>query len=165
MSIQRPEHLIIASLEPMNVGDVYECNDELPLHMTVMPLWSTDEQTWLVARRLAGVASHIETPLVIKGENDDWFGPRHDVAVRRVEPTSRLMGAHSLLLRQLVNEMAGEVHCDYIEGKDGYNPHVSYRKDGRGLSKGEVAEVRDLQLIKRDHENMRKTVTGSVKIG
>ncbi len=153
-------------LDEVAVGDTFAgSNNELPLHVTLLPWWTTPESMTIVRPFFRSVAAHLEGELVIRATDTDYFGPNHDVYVRKIEHTPSVMGAHGLLLNQLVAPLYGEVHSNYIEGREGYSPHVSYRQDGRGLEAGEERRLERIQLIRQEAESGKKTILESSRIG
>ncbi len=145
------EKLIIATLEPVEVGEQFP---SLPLHVTLMPWFEIDPGNVPRLRKYLGLIASKRSYLEFVGEDIDMFGPEHDVRVRKILAHPEIVRAHSDI-SAAVAWSEGKCDSEYIHGA--YSPHVSF-VDGVSIGEGQSVKADALQLIDRDPETRQRTV-------
>lgn len=146
MSLPRESLLVVATLEPVEPGVIFEKGVKLPPHMTLLPWFELlENQTHrfsLTLTRLAGRYS----PLQIKGGEEAYFGPQEDIPVRKLIADQAIFQAHHELIRLVATFGA---QTDPRWSGDNYTPHVTHT-DKHELQEGDVVTLSAMQLFSRN---------------
>ena len=152
------EYLLMSSFEPVRTGDKFEA--ELPLHLTIVQ-WFQIERERAFLNGLQNLATEL-SPVEVVGTGEALYGPNNDVPVRLVRGMGRVAHIHNRALG-LIERYNGELRDSQWAGPN-YSPHVS-TIPGAELREGETAELRSLDLVRREAGERLKTIQLSVPLG
>lgn len=114
--------IFVSGLMPLEKGD--EINGEWPLHVTIVP-WFTIPEHFEGAFSVAiANAMHKIHPITIHGQEEKYFGEDNSIRVRTVNSMGGLALLHDKLT-DLIDRFDGEIFSQYIQGREGYAPHVT----------------------------------------
>ena len=143
--------VLVSAIEELNKGDTFEDQD-WPLHVTIMPWFSVQEQFESgMIRSLANHMHHVRPQTVI-GDQNELFGENKTVKVRTLRHIGQLATLHTSIL-DILNRIGGEVDSPYI--RDLYRPHVTYQH-GVSIDKNEEVTLSRMQLIRGDATGPRR---------
>ena len=136
-----PRVVVVIPLEPLRAGTRFAVH-EWPLHVTVVPPFSTHASVDDVARVIAETSSAVAPFEVTAGEGA-MFGRRHDIPVTLVEDDARLTDLHDALVGALapLASMGGRT----LQQAQ-YRPHVTSKGDRHAIT-GEVLMLAQLALV------------------
>lgn len=144
-------NLLVCTLEPLAKHAQFA---EWPLHVTVVPWFTLPEQMRPAFINRVTNLTHRLSPITITGDEEAWFGERHDIRVMKVRHMGALATLHSELLHD-IEESGSQVFSEWLD--DEYAPHVTFH-DGQSLETGESAELKEMQYIRMDMTTRRKVV-------
>ncbi len=153
-----PEKLIIASLEPIKVGQTF---DSLPLHVTLMPWFEISDHNTKTLYGYLGTIARKQDFLELIGEDEAMFGPDENVPVRRLADAN-IRQMHRDI--ELAVRWSEGVACnsDYIREK--YQPHVSHT-NGRSFERGRTVKLSAMQVVDRDPSTRVRTTERIYDLG
>lgn len=137
---------IVLPLAPMAVGERYAVRD-WPLHITVMPVFTTWASAAQLAADLGAVAARTAPITAVAGPGE-LFGPRHDTPVALVD-SPEVRALH----RDLVEAL--EIHVPTFRrpdfAGDGYRAHITATRRG-AAEEGQALRLTQLALVDMEPE-------------
>jgi 2'-5' RNA ligase len=134
-------YAIVLPLEPMAVGERYAVRD-WPLHITVMPVFSTWSGAGELAASMASVAART-APIEASAGVGELFGPKHDTPVALVD-SPEIRALHAVFVDEL------DVHVPTFRRPDyagnGFRPHITATKRGEAVE-GQPLRLTQLALV------------------
>lgn len=142
-----PEHETSGKFLPAFFVDVVELGEEfpsgeLPLHMTYFP----PVKAPLTRKGIAEARRFINPmePFSAQVGEDALFGDAHDVPVKLIESTPRLVAVH----RKLVDVFGNLSHDPRYRMP--YRPHVTVGHDSSSIQTGDSIEIAGLSIVEKD---------------
>ncbi|WP_138444746.1 2'-5' RNA ligase family protein [Sinomonas susongensis] len=135
---------VVLPLDPMEVGERYAVRS-WPLHITVVPVFSTEATTPMLAARMGEVASAHAAIDVVVGPGE-LFGPRHDTPAALID-SAAVHVLHDALIDALA-PLGPSFDSPHYAG-EGFRPHITTTT--RGAAE-EGARLRLTQLALVDME-------------
>ncbi|WP_426515178.1 2'-5' RNA ligase family protein [Diaminobutyricibacter sp. McL0618] len=136
-----PRIVVVIPLEPLRSGTRFAVR-EWPLHVTVVPPFSTHASVDDVARLIAETSSAV-APFEVTAGHGALFGRRHDIPVTLVEDDDRLTHLHDVLLGALAPLASSG---DRVFQPGPYRPHVT-AKGERRATEGDVLRLSQIALV------------------
>ena len=136
-----PRVVVVIALEPLRAGTRFPVRD-WPLHVTVVPPFSTRASVDDIARIIAETSSGFP-PFEVRAGHSAMFGRRHDVPVTLVEEDARLGALHQALVAAL-EPLASAGDRAFQSAP--YSPHVTAKGDRRA-TQGEVLTLGQVALV------------------
>ena len=136
-----PRLVVVIPLEPLRAGTRFAVR-EWPLHVTVVPPFSTHASVDDVARIVTETASDVP-PFEVTAGPSAMFGRRHDIPVTLVEEDARLAALHDALQEALTSLASSGDRA--LEPRE-YRPHVT-AKGERRATEGEVLKLEQIALV------------------
>lgn len=134
--------VIVLPLSPLQVGDRFPVQ-EWPLHVTVLPPFTTDATGTEIGDAIRSVASeHSAVRMVAAG--DELFGRRHDIPVTVVAENELLTTLHHEL-RAAVRPFAAQPDEPAFTGA-GFRPHVTVKLPAR-VHEGDTFTLAQLAVV------------------
>jgi 2'-5' RNA ligase len=134
--------VVVIPLEPLHAGTRFAVR-EWPLHVTVVPPFSTHATIDDLARAIAETTAGVPTFRVSAGP-DALFGRRHDVPVTLVEDHPRLTDLHHALQAALHPLAVPSSDRAFLPGP--YRPHVTMKGERRA-SEGDLLTLSQVALV------------------
>ena len=134
--------VVVIPLEPLHAGTRFAVR-EWPLHVTVVPPFSTHATVDDVARTIAETTADVRQ-FEVRAGRSAMFGRRHDIPVTLVEDEVRLTDLHDHLAAALRQLSVPSSDRAFQPGP--YRPHVTVKgerhvAEGAVLTLGQVAIV------------------------
>lgn len=137
---------IVLPLEPMAVGERYAVRD-WPLHITVMPVFTTWASAAQLAASMGSVAARTG-PITAAAGPGELFGPKHDTPVALVD-SPEVRALH----RDFVEEL--DIHVPTFRrpdfAGDGYRAHITATRRG-AAEEGQQLRLTQLALVDMEPE-------------
>lgn len=137
-----PNLVVVLPLEPLQVGESFAVKS-WPLHITVLPPFTTDVASSEVADVIAAATSG-QTALTAIAGHDEMFGRRRDVPVTVIEENAALTRLHRALV-DAVGPLAATPDERAFTGK-GFRPHVTI-KGHRRVHEGDALALTQIALV------------------
>lgn len=137
-----PRLVVVLPLEPLRTGDSFAVHD-WPLHITVVPPFTTDFTSADVAAAITSAASSVSALTAVAGV-DEMFGRREDVPVTVVTANEDLSGLHRMLVDAL-RPLAARPEEPAFTGR-GFRAHVTM-KQNRRIHEGDTLLLRQIALV------------------
>ncbi|WP_345764676.1 2'-5' RNA ligase family protein [Diaminobutyricibacter sp. McL0608] len=134
--------VVVIPLEPLHAGTRFAVR-EWPLHVTVVPPFSTHATIDDLARAIAETTAGVSAFPVTAGRGA-LFGRRHDIPVTLVDEDARLTGLHAALTAALHPLALPSSERSFQPGP--YRPHVTVKGERRA-AEGEVLRLRQVALV------------------
>lgn len=155
------EYLLVIPIQDMWLHDVFEMEQPLPLHCTVMPWFELggDLTLYELNLELRRIAQGMKKRIELVSKEPALFGPNNDIPVHVLERTEELLGLHEKVLAYL----RAHESLPYEEGYvgDGYRPHVTSTQY-RHFPPGTTYPAQHLILIERDERSWRQVVGAEI---
>ena len=152
---------IAAFFNKFKVGYEYPSKDT-PVHVTIVGTFSIDkngdELTNIIIKSLVG-----ERSIKIIGRAIDYFGPKEDIKVTRVNETIQLHDLHNRLFKSLSENKARFDSPEY-QGS-GYSPHCTYQPSGY-LQENHQIIIKDLCLVDMfpNNDHLKRKIHSRIKL-
>lgn len=137
---------IVLPLTPMAVGERYAVRD-WPLHITVMPVFSTWAAAAQLADSMAAVAART-APIEASAGTPELFGPKHDTPVALVDSPA-LRALHRVFVDELDIHVPTFRRPDYAG--NGFRPHITATRRG-AAAEGDPLRLSQLALVDMEPE-------------
>ncbi len=137
-----PRVVVVIPLRPLRVGARFAVRD-WPLHVTVVPPFTTGSMPADVARVIAETAAGVP-PLQVRAGRSAMFGRRHDVPVTLIEDDGRLSGLHVALVDALRPLASSPGDRAFQQGP--FRPHVTVKGE-RHATEGEALILAQVALV------------------
>lgn len=137
-----PNLVVVLPLEPLQEGESFAVKS-WPLHITVLPPFTTDAAPSEIADAIAAAVSSQDVLTAIAG-HDEMFGRREDVPVTVIEENPALTQLHHLLVDAL-RPFAAKPDERAFTGR-GFRAHVTI-KGARRVHEGDVLSLTQIALV------------------
>lgn len=137
-----PRLVVVLPLEPLREGDSFAVK-EWPLHITVLPPFSTDATVAEVQEAIA-TATASQPQLTAIAGGDEMFGRRHDIPVTVIVENARLTRLHNILV-DAVRPLAASPDERAFTGS-GFRAHVTV-KGHRRVHEGDELTLSQIALV------------------
>jgi 2'-5' RNA ligase len=137
-----PRLVVVLPLEPLQEGESFAVKD-WPLHITVLPPFSTEATVAQVADAIA-TATASQPPLTAIAGSDELFGRHHDIPVTVIVENEGLTRLHHALV-DAVQPLAASPDERAFTGS-GFRPHVTVKGDRR-VAEGDQLTLPQVALV------------------
>jgi hypothetical protein len=120
-------------------GETFPLGD-WPLHITLFPPLLTPYHDYY-GDELRGTVN-VMPPFDVTVGEDDWFGPDHDLPVKRIAESPRLRLLHGALVGALANLMHDPTY------RRPYNPHISVLP-GMTIKTGDTVNIGGFSIVEK----------------
>ena len=141
-------------VEPILLGDEFN-KDAWPLHMTYFPPVN-DTFKPEYADKMRQYINPMEPFLAQVGQSD-YFGPDHDIHVKRMVPSNQLIAVH----RRILAVLQDLPHSKQFRMP--YNPHISMDEQDRRVETGDSIEIGGFSIVEK--QQMSSTWRVIAKVG
>lgn len=152
--------VVVLPLTPLREGDRFPVSD-WPLHVTVLPPFSTDATGSEIGAAIGSAASG-QPALKVVAADDALFGRRHDIPVTVIADNGRLTELHQAL-RVAVRPFATTPDEPAFTGP-GFRPHVTIKPHGR-VHQGEKLTLTQIAVVDMEpRSSPGRTVLATVEL-
>ncbi len=150
--------VVVLPLTPLTVGDSFAVHS-WPLHVTVVPPFSTEAEPSVIAHALELVCAEHAAIQATAG-NDTLFGRRENVAVTLIHESAALTRLHHRLVAAMLPLAAASASARPAVNEPGFRAHVTIKGTSRVytgdvLTLGQVALV---DMAPRAHASGRRVL-------
>jgi len=140
------EYIVVAALRPLKVGEQFI---GWPLHATIVPWFDSEDQSTAIAsfKQANTSLGTVEARITA----DDYFGPRRNVLVHRLD-ASELYDIHNRLLDE-IEKRGGDCPFPHYTRKH-YRPHITHKQDCQ-LQIGDQITFSAVYLVRTNRNESR----------